>query len=58
MKTDELRFRKGVKKGLQKNNGLAQAGIEIVMDGIKQLPIAIGMKRFTVGQFFGGGYKA
>jgi hypothetical protein len=40
----QLAFRQGVKEGLEENNGLPQTGIQIVVRGIEDIPLAIGVQ--------------
>jgi len=54
----QLRLRKSMKKGLKEDDRLAQAGIEIVVDGVQKLPIAIRLKGLTGGELFHRGLEA
>lgn len=40
----QLAFRQGVKEGLEENDGLPQTGIQIVVGGIEDIPIALAVQ--------------
>jgi hypothetical protein len=50
----ELRVRERMEKRLEKDDRLTKAGIQVVMDGVQQFPIAIWTNGFPGSQFFRG----
>jgi hypothetical protein len=58
LKTGELLLGKGVKKGLEKHDGFTQAGVQVVMNGVEQFPLAIVWEGVADGKFFSRGNEA
>jgi hypothetical protein len=57
LKSGQLSLGKRMKKGLEDNHSFTKAGIQIVMDGIEQFPVAVGTEGITTGQVFSGGLE-
>lgn len=53
----KLAFRQGVKEGLEQNDGLPQTGIQIVVGGIENIPIAVGVPGVAGKDFLRSGLK-
>ena len=53
---EELKVRKGNQKALEKDNGFAKAGVEIVMDSLERLPVEVFFQRTAVVEFAGDLY--
>ena len=49
--------RKGVQERFKEDDGLAKAGIEIIVDGVEEFPIAWRVKRVPAGESLYGGGK-
>jgi hypothetical protein len=58
LETGQLRVWEGVKKGLKENDGLAKASIQVVMNGVKELPMAVRMAGIARSHFFHSRRKA
>ena len=50
----QLLIREGQEEALEKDDGFAEAGIEVVMGGVEQVPFAFGLQGGTVVQLFPG----
>ena len=50
----QLPFRERQEEALEEDNGFAKTGIEVVMRGIEQVPLAFGADRGRIVQLFGG----
>ena len=57
LEAGELRLGKSMEKRLEEDDGLAQAGIEIVVDRVKQFPIVLRLNGLAAGKFFHGGLE-
>ncbi len=57
LETDELGIWEGVEKGLEDNDGFAEAGIQVVMNGIEKFPLKVGADGIAGSQFIGGRLK-
>ena len=53
----ELCVGQSMEKRLEKHYGLAEAGVEVIVDGVEQFPFAFRVKGFATCEFFGGGRK-
>jgi hypothetical protein len=53
----QLAFRQCVEEGLEENESLPQTGIQIVVRGIEDIPIAAGVKGVACEDFLRGGQK-
>ena len=53
----ELAFRQGVKEGLEENDSLPQTGIQIVVRGIKDIPLAVGVQGVACEDLLRGSEK-
>lgn len=53
----ELAFRQRVKEGLEENDGLPQTGIQIVVRGIEDIPIAVEVQGVACEDFLRRGQK-
>jgi hypothetical protein len=53
----KLAFRQGVKEGLEENDGLPQTGIQIVVRGIEDIPITVGVQGVAGEDFLRSGLK-
>jgi len=53
----QLAFRQGVKEGLEENDALPQTGIQIVVRGIEDIPIAAGVQGVAGEDFLRSGLK-
>jgi len=53
----ELAFQQRVEEGLEEDDGLPQTGIQIVVRGIEDIPIAVGVKGVACKDFLRGGQK-
>jgi hypothetical protein len=58
LKDRQLRFWEGVEKGLEKDHRLAKAGVQIIVNRVKEFPVAVEAKGIAVGQLFRGGFKS
>jgi hypothetical protein len=58
LEAGQLRFWKSMEKGLEEDDSLAQAGVEIVVYSVEQFPIAFRLKGLADGEFFHGGLEA
>ena len=58
LETDELGIWQGVEKRLEDDDGLAEAGIQVVMNGIEKFPRKVGAEGIAGSQFIGGRLKA
>ena len=54
LKVHQLRTGKSMEKGLKENDTLPEAGIEIIVYGVKRFPLAVRVKRQPAGEFFHG----
>ena len=54
VKLQQLVVRKGQEEALEKDDGFAEAGVEVVVGGIKQAPFAFGLQGRRVVQLFRG----
>ncbi len=57
-KLEKLVIREGVEEAFEKDDGLAKAGIEVVMGGIEEVPFALGKIARGVVQFGDGGSES
>src|SRR5271157_4412426 len=53
----QLAFRQCVEEGLEENHSLSQTSIQIVVRGIEDIPIAVGVKGVACQDFLRGGQK-
>lgn len=58
LETDELGIWEGVEKRLEDNDGLAEAGVQVVMNGIEKFPLKVGADGIAGSQFIGGRLEA
>ena len=54
VKLRQLHFRERQEEALEKDNGFAEAGVEVVMGGVKEVPLLFGSNRGRIAQLFGG----
>jgi hypothetical protein len=53
-KLRQLHFRERQEEALEKDNGFAEAGVEVVMGGVKKVPLLFGSYRGRIVQLFSG----
>lgn len=58
LKAMELLVGQSVEKGLEEHHGFAEAGVQVVVDGVEQIPVLIRTEGSVGCQFFRGGCEA
>ena len=57
LEVDQLGLGKSMEKGLKEDDSLAEAGVEIVVDGVKCFPLTVRMERLAPGELLDRGLE-